>query len=91
MARCNKTEHLEVHRRRRDQANDLGNAEVLCPECYAASAAFRKPAAGWPDFSEETKQIALSLAGRRCECTGKCHSRDAGSAVREQAAGAHTS
>jgi hypothetical protein len=72
MVRCTRTENLTVQRRRSDAANDLGNAEVLCPECLAAKSI---QARLWPPFTRETKQTALSLAGNRCECTEPrcCH------------------
>lgn len=70
--RCTRTENLTVQRRRSDAANDLGNAQVLCPEC---SAAMSMRATHWPPFTDRTRETALSLAGNRCECTrpGNCH------------------
>jgi hypothetical protein len=72
VARCNRTENLSVQRRRSDASNDLGNAQVLCPEC---SAALSVRGMHWPAFTERTREAALNLAGNRCECTrhGECH------------------
>ena len=75
MARCARTRGLEVHHKRRDGGNDLGNAEVLCGTCHAATSTYGRPGKSPPAFSEETKQRALRRAGNRCECTraGGCH------------------
>ena len=72
MNRCTRTENLVVQRKRNDAANDLANTVVLCPECCAATSI---QVTFWPPFTEKTRETALSLAGKRCECTGpgNCH------------------
>jgi len=69
MARCTRTNGLEVHHRNRNGGNDLGNAEVLCSPCHEATRTYGTPGVSPPDFSEETKNAALRRAGNQCECT----------------------
>lgn len=75
MARCSETRNLEVHHKRRDDGSGLDNAEVLCTPCHVATDTFGKPGTTPPEFSDETKGLALKRAGHRCECTrvGGCH------------------
>jgi len=75
MARCTRTHSLEVHHKRRDGGNDLGNAEVLCSTCHQATSTYGAPGKSPPEFSVATKAAALRLAGSRCACTrvGGCH------------------
>lgn len=75
MARCTRTRGLEVHHKRRDGGNGLDNAEVLCPQCHAATSTYGTPGKTPPPFSDDTKQKALRKAGNQCECTktGGCH------------------
>lgn len=75
MARCTRTNGLEVHHKNRSGGNDLGNAEVLCQPCHEATSSYGTPGTSPPDFTEETKRQAHQRAGGRCEClrTGGCH------------------
>jgi len=74
MARCTRTNDLEVHHIRRDGGKDLANAEVLCQTCHSETSTYGEPGQSPPDFDEDTKQKALRRAGHRCECTRSgCH------------------
>lgn len=75
MAKCTRTRGLDVHHKRRDGGNDLSNAEVLCPQCHAATSTYGTPGKTPPPFSEQTKQAALRRARNQCQCarTGGCH------------------
>jgi 5-methylcytosine-specific restriction endonuclease McrA len=77
MGRCNATENLEVHHIRRDRGNDLENAKVLCHRCHENTDTYGRHGENPPDFSEETRRIALERAGNRCECERVfCHIGD---------------
>lgn len=69
MARCFRTNNLEVHHKRRDGGNSLDNAEVLCSDCHANTSTYGTPGTTPPAFSQDTKDKALRRAGYRCECT----------------------
>jgi len=75
MARCTRTTNLEVHHKRRDGGNDLPNAEVLCHTCHVATSTYVMPGTSPPRFSAATRDLALLLAGYRCERTrtGGCY------------------
>lgn len=75
MARCKETKKLQVHHKRRDGGTEVGNAEVLCSPCHAATSTYGTPGKSPPAFSETTKEAALRRAGDQCECTrtGGCH------------------
>ncbi len=74
MARCTRTRDLEVHHKRRDGGNDVGNAEVLCGPCHQATGTYGTPGRSPPAFSQDVKDRAIRTAGNRCECTGSgCH------------------
>lgn len=75
MARCTRTRNLEIHHIRRDGGNDIGNAEVLCQTCHAATHSYGIPGNSPPAFDQSTKERALRRAGNRCECkrSGGCH------------------
>lgn len=75
MARCTGTTNLEIHHKRRDGGDDLGNAEVLCQACHSDTSTYGVPGRSPPAFSKATKDSALKRAGNRCECTrsGGCH------------------
>ena len=75
MARCTRTEKLEVHHIRRDGGNEGDNAQVLCETCHQATDTFGAPGESPPPFSDLVKLIALSLANDQCECTSTrgCH------------------
>ena len=73
-SRCNSTDGLEVHHKRRDGGNGLNNAEVLCHDCHGHTSTYGVEGDTPPAFSEKTKQEALKRAGNKCECTRKnCH------------------
>lgn len=75
MARCARTRSLEVHHRRRDGGNDIGNAAVLCETCHEATSTYGVPGISPPAFSQAIKLQALINSGNRCECisTSGCH------------------
>ena len=74
--RCNSTKNLEVHHKRRDGGNGIENAEVLCSDCHAKTATYGVPGESPKPFSEFTKNLALALAGDKCECTREnCHGK----------------
>jgi fructose-1-phosphate kinase PfkB-like protein len=75
MARCTRTWGLEVHHKRRDGGNGIGNAEVLCQSCHKATATYGVGGKSPDPFSQSTKDQALKNADNRCECTrvGGCH------------------
>jgi len=74
MGRCGSTENLEVHHKRRDGGNDIGNAEVLCQKCHENTGTYGVSGKSPPEFSEATKKEALKKAGNRCECERDgCH------------------
>ena len=77
MSRCGSTDKLQVHHKRRDGGNDIGNAEVLCQECHENTSTYGVHGKKSPDFSEATKKEALKRAGYSCECerTG-CHNNN---------------
>lgn len=74
MVRCKRTWGLEIHHKRIDGGNDLGNAQVLCQKCHENTSSYGSPDHKTPPaFSEETKKAALKRAEHRCECTkGAC-------------------
>jgi len=77
MSRCNSTENLEVHHKRRDGGNDIGNAEVLCQKCHEQTSTYGTKGKSPPEFSEPTKKEALKKAGNRCECErAGCHTNN---------------
>jgi len=77
MSRCGSTENLEVHHKRRDCGNDIGNAEVLCQKCHENTSTYGVPGKSPPDFSESTKKEALKKAGNSCECEREgCHTNN---------------
>jgi hypothetical protein len=77
MSRCSSTKNLEVHHKRRDGGNDIGNAEVLCQECHKHTKTYGVPGKSPPEFFESTKKEALKKAGNRCECERDgCHTNN---------------
>jgi 5-methylcytosine-specific restriction endonuclease McrA len=77
MSRCNITQELEVHHKRRDGGNDIENAEVLCQSCHENTSTYGVEGKSPPAFSDETKKEALKRAGNRCECEKEgCHIGD---------------
>ena len=75
-SRCNSTDRLEVHHKRRDGGNGIDNAEVLCHECHTHTSTYGVEGDTPPAFSEETKLKALKNAGYKCECTRlNCHNK----------------
>ena len=75
MARCTWMRDLEVHHKRRDGGNGLGNAIVLCPPCHQATRTYGATGMPPPLFDDDIRSIALAAASYRCECTstGGCH------------------
>jgi hypothetical protein len=75
MARCTRTENLEVRHKSRIGGNWLGNAQVLCQKCHEATPDYGVPTPPALDFDDITKARALIMAGNRCQCTssGGCH------------------
>ena len=72
MARCQRTEQLLVHHKRRDGGNDLDNAVVLCQACCENAPNCGAPGASSPPFSHETRLRAYHWARYQCECTSDC-------------------
>jgi len=74
MSRCNSTENLAVHHKRRDGGNDINNAQVLCHACHVKTDSYGKEGKSPPEFSYKTKEAAKKRAGYRCECEKEgCH------------------
>lgn len=75
MARCKRTDGLEVHHKRRSQGNRLSNAIVLCRPCYEKAPSYGLPGPSPEPFTEATTQRALQQAGQRCQCKSSrdCH------------------
>lgn len=75
MARCTRTDNLEVHHIRRDGGNKYENAQVLCKDCHAATETYGKPGKTPPAFNSTIKAMALDRAKNQCECTSNrgCH------------------
>ena len=73
-SRCNSTSNLEVHHKRRDGGNDIGNAEVLCSNCHVNTLTYGTPGKSPAPFTEEIKKQALKNADNKCECRREsCH------------------
>lgn len=75
MSRCKRTYGLDVHHRRPNKGNHLSNAVVLCRACYEGTPFHGDPAVHPEPFHEATRELALRLAGHRCQCksTRGCH------------------
>jgi hypothetical protein len=75
MARCTRTQNLEVHHRSQTGGNGIDNAKVLCQRCHQITLTHGPPGQSPPDFDEATKQRAIKNAWNRCECTSSagCH------------------
>ena len=74
MERCDETVGLEVHHKDRSAGNNLDNAQVLCQPCHKKTLSFATQGTSPPDFTEETRQAALGIAGNQCQCTRMyCH------------------
>jgi hypothetical protein len=74
MSRCTATTNLEVHHKRRDGGNGIGNAQVLCQSFHVNTPSYGTPGESPPEFSQQTKNTALKRAGNRCECERSgCH------------------
>lgn len=75
MTRCTRTTNLEAHHIRRDGGNGIDNAKILCQKCHAATHTYGIPGKSPEPFPEYIKELALSKAGYRCECTSDsgCH------------------
>ncbi|MDR0539034.1 MAG: hypothetical protein LBG74_00805 [Spirochaetaceae bacterium] len=74
MSRCNSTKNLEIHHKRRDGGNGIGNAQVLCQKCHENTGSYGVRGESPPEFSEQTKAEALKRAEYRCECEKDgCH------------------
>ena len=77
MSRCGSTENLEVHHKRRDGGNDIGNAEVLCQKCHENTSTYGVHGDKPPEFSASIKEEALKRVGNRCECERtECHTNN---------------
>jgi len=77
VSRCNNTEKLEIHHKRRDGGNDIENAQVLCQSCHENTSTYGKEGKSPLAFSNETKEKALVRANNQCECEKKdCHTVD---------------
>lgn len=61
--RCNSTNTLEVHHKRRDGGNNIDNAEVLCHECHTHTSTYGVLGDSPDDFDEATKKSAMKRAG----------------------------
>jgi len=75
MSRCKRTYGLEVQHKRPGKGNHLSNAVVLCGTCYDKRPFHGMPGPEPEPFTEATKELALRLAGGRCQCTSTrgCH------------------
>ena len=75
MARCTRTEEMEVHHIRRDGGNDINNARVLCQKCHEATATYGSDGNSPPPFSAAVKLRAYMRAANQCQCesTSGCH------------------
>jgi len=75
MARCKRSDQLEVHHKRRGKGNHLSNATVLCRPCLEKTPFYGMPGPSPEAFSEATRREALRRAGNRCQCTSSrgCH------------------
>jgi len=60
MARCARTNDLQVHHKRRAGGNDLDNAQVLCKPCHEATATFSTPGNPPHHFLMQPKMPPLS-------------------------------
>jgi len=59
MSRCNSTKALEVHHKRRDGGNEIGNAEVLCHECHVHTSTYGVQGNRPLEFSDVAKSRKL--------------------------------
>lgn len=77
MSRCKRTYGLEVHHIRPNKGSHLSNAVVLCHACYERTPLHDVPGIEPEPFSAATKELALRLAGHRCQCKSSrgCHTR----------------
>lgn len=75
MARCTRTDNLEIHHKNRSGGNGLDNALVLCQKCHETTSSYGDLGISPPEFRDFTKAAALAIAGHQCECTrtGGCH------------------
>ncbi len=75
MPKCRCTNGLEVYPILRSGGNDVSNARVLCGPCHEHVSGSRLGEAGLPQFSVETKKLALLRAYHQCECVSDtgCH------------------
>ncbi|HKI58237.1 MAG TPA: hypothetical protein VKA00_03330 [Trueperaceae bacterium] len=75
MARCKRTDELEVHHKRRSQGNRLSNAVVMCRPCYEKTPFYGLSGPAPEPFTAATTQQALLDAGNRCQCKSSrsCH------------------
>lgn len=84
MSRCSATKNLEVHHKRRDGGNGIGNAQVLCQHCHENTSSYGTQGKSPPEFSSETKKAALERAENQCECEkDDCHSTNGTKAIIE--------
>jgi hypothetical protein len=85
MSRCNATENLEIHHKRRNGENGIDNAQVLCQACHENTSTYGEEGKSPPAFSGDTKKAALKRAGNRCECEkDNCH-KDSEKQARQKA------
>ena len=74
MARCTRTQNLEVHHLRRDGGNKIDNAQVLCQECHYHTSSYGTQGMSPSPFSKGVKETAKIRASFQCECTSRgCH------------------
>lgn len=75
MSRCKRTYGLDVHHKRANKGNHLSNAVVLCEACRESAPFHDMPGIRPEPFGEATKELALRLAGHRCQCKSSrgCH------------------
>lgn len=69
MARCVRTGNLDVHHIGRDGGYDIDNARVLYAICREETSTYGGSGPSPPDFSQDTRNLALMHASFRCECT----------------------
>lgn len=75
MSRCKRTYELDVYQKRPGKGHHLANAVVLCRTCYERTPFSDVPRGVHEPFGDATREMALRLAGNRCQCKSSrgCH------------------
>lgn len=72
-SRCTNMAELECHHILTTGGCGIDNAQILCKPCHAATESYGRPGLPPPPFSPAIKDLAMTGAGGRCQCT-KAHS-----------------